>query len=398
MNAYSEKQGGIFNLQYISLFVINMIVSVSFSMVSTTIAVYVRNSGANDAIAGTIVGAMSIAAMTIRPFTGILTDRFNRKKLFIIALLGTGIAMAGYGLTHDIAVILALRILHGIFFAIVTTVTMTLAAGTIPREKLSQGMGYFAVGQTVSIAVAPAIGLAIGNALGYSATFFAAAGLIAAAVTLSKAVSSPAASACPQRGKEKLSLQSFISKEALIFSIMAIAISGSSGIENSFIVLYGKSLGMANAGWYFTISAAALFFARIALGKFADRHGLASILYPGLGIISLAMVLLRFAGTGNAAVIFAGASALKAIGTGAIQPALQAGCLQGVDEKRRGAACCTYYLGADIGQGFAPVFAGVVAGYTGYSDMFAIFAIPLLVSAAIYWYAVNRRKRTKGMT
>jgi predicted MFS family arabinose efflux permease len=245
--------------------------------------------------------------------------------------------------------------------------------------------------------VAPAIGLAIGNAMGYSATFFAAAALIIAAVVFSKAVNPSVTGNRLQRGKEKLSLQSFISKEALIFSLLAICISGSSGIENSFVVLYGKSLGMANVGWYFSISAFALFFARIAFGKFADRHGLVSVLYPGIGIISLAMMLLRFADAGNVVTVFIVASAMKAIGTGAIQPALQASCLQGVDEKRRGAASCTYYLGADIGQGFAPIFAGVVASRTGYGDMFAFFSIPLLISAALYWFYINKKKRAGGM-
>jgi MFS family permease len=392
MKQESKSSYGIFNLQYISLFIINMIVSIGFSMVSTTIAVYVKDFGATDAVAGTIAGAMSIAAILIRPFTGILSDRTNRKKLLILALLGSGIAMVGYGLTHSISVLLAMRILHGIFFAVVTTVTMTLVAGTIPHDRLSQGMGYFAVGQTISIAVAPSIGLAIGNSLGYSATFFAAAGLIAAAIILTKAVRLSDEGTPRQTGKERISLQSFISKEALIYGIMAIVISGSSGIETGFIVLYGKSLGIANVGWYFTISAFSLLFARIAFGRISDRYGLASILYPGIVLIALAMVLLYFAGMGNAIVLFSAASAVKALGTGAIQPALQAGCLKGVDEKRRGAASCTYYLGADMGQGFAPVFAGMVAGSLGYGSMFVLFIIPLIIAAVLFWVAVSSRK------
>ncbi len=394
MEPITKKQYGIFNPQYISLFLINMIVSIGFSMVSTTISVYVKDSGATDAIAGTIAGAMSIAAIMIRPFTGILSDRVNRKMLLILALLGSGIAMAGYGLTHAITVLLAMRIMHGIFFAIVTTVTMTLVAGTIPQEKLSQGMGYFAVGQTISIAVAPFIGLTIGNALGYSTTFFAAAGLIAVAIALTKAVHLSGEGMKPKAREEKITVQSFFLKEALIFGIMAIAISGSSGIETSFIVLYGKSLGIANVGWYFTISAFSLLFARIAFGQITDKHGLATVLFPGIGIIVLAMLLLSFAGIGNAVVIFAVASALKALGAGAIQPALQASCLLGVDESRRGAASCTYYLGADIGQGFAPVFAGIVAGELGYGSMFALFTIPLLAAATLFWAIRSRKKKT----
>lgn len=398
MKDISKEQGKILNAQYISLFLINMVVSVGFSMVSTTISVYVSKFGASDAVAGAIVGAMSIAAMTIRPFTGVLCDRFSRKKLLLLALLGSGVAMLGYGLTHSTALLIVLRILHGIFFAIVTTVTMALVADTIPSAKLSQGMGYFAVGQTISIAIAPAIGLAIGNAVGYSFTFFAAAGLIVCAIVIAQFVrfSNADIRIRPPMGREKLSLESFIAKEALLFSMMAIVISGTTGIENGFIVLYGKSLGMANVGWYFTISAVALLFARIVFGKYADRYGLKSVLFPGIGIIAFALLLLRFADASNAAAIFAITAALKALGAGAVQPALQAGCFQATDEKRRGAASCTYFLGADIGQGFAPIFGGMVAGYTGYGNMFAFFTVPLLIAAAFYWFATNRKTKPKG--
>ena len=74
---------------------------------------------------------------------------------------------------------------------------------------------------------------------------------------------------------------------------------------------------------------------------------------------------------------------LKALGLGAVQPTLQAASIEAVSEKRRGAASATYYLGTDIGQSAAPILGGITADAIGYSGMFMIFALPLLLTGAI---------------
>ena len=53
-----------------------------------------------------------------------------------------------------------------------------------------------------------------------------------------------------------------------------------------------------------------------------------------------------------------GAAVCKALGQGMAQPAFQAECIRRAGPERRGVAVSMYYLGADIGNGIAPVVGG----------------------------------------
>lgn len=385
------KQSNLFNRAYVALLCINLIVSISFYMLSTTITLYATSVGLTTAAAGTVVGVLSIASLGMRPFTGIISDRLERKRLLIASLLLISVAMAGCSLTASLTVLIFFRILHGIGFSLATTITMTLVAGTLPEERMTQGMGYFAIGQTISTAVAPALGLLLGEHFGYEITLRTAAALLILSAMLAAwtVESQPMGTKMHERYAFRLS--DCFAVEAVPYGVLAILVSGCTGIENSFISLFGQQLHLGSVGWYFTLSAVALFVARMFGGQFADRNRMAIPL--SLGVMALAFLLLGgIAGYGGA-IIFACAAILKALGLGTVQPALQARSLNSVPEERRGAASCTYYLGTDIGQAFAPMAGGVAVQACGYKGMFLLAAVPVALAAAVV--TVLGRKRRK---
>jgi predicted MFS family arabinose efflux permease len=383
----------VLNGSYLSLFLINMIVSSSFYMVSTTMSLYVTGFGASVAVAGTVVGALSIASMCVRPFSGLLSDRFSRKHLLTFSLLGVSLAMAGCGLTSSVPLLIAFRILHGLSFSIATTVIMALVAGTLPPERMTQGLGYFAVGQTITSAFAPSLGIWMGNAYGYPFTFKSAAVLVFLAVILALFIIRPQ-DRPSSRLTRKLTVSDFISLEALPFGILAIAVAGTTGIENGFVALYGKQIGLGNVGWYFTIGAVALLLSRILSGKLADKNS-SLVIYLGLFFMSAAFLLLGISVTGNAMILFAAAAVLKALGLGAVQPALQAASLKSVPADKRGAASSTYYLGTDVGQAFAPILGGRLASAQGYNTMFLLYTLPQLLGAVFYFLFKRRHSHQR---
>ena len=387
-----EKTESVLNRPYIALFTVNLIVSMSFYMLSTTVAMYAKQVGLEPALIGTVVGALSVASMCVRPFTGALCDAFNGKRLLIASLLLIAAAVTGCSLTASVPLLIAFRALHGAGFSMATTITMALVAGTLPPSRMAQGLGYFAVGQTVSSALAPSVGLALGNAYGFDVTFRVAAALLALASALAAlAVSSPEKKT-ERRAVRDLRPGSFFAREALPFAALAVVVSGCTGLENSYLALLGESLGLGNVGWYFTLGAFALFAARMFGGRVIDRHrralpacvaamGCAFLLLgltaPGLGVAALTAML------GCAAL-------LKALGLGTVQPALQAGSINRVSPERRGAASSTYYFGTDIGQALSPMAGGLLAGHLGYQGMFRVAAIPVLASAALaLWFGLG---------
>lgn len=101
MSTY-EPPKKIFNAQYIALFLSNMIVAISYPMVSSTMALYLTGLGNTASVAGVVIGLMSVASLCTRPFTGLLNDSMSRKRLMIISNIGLLIAMVGYSITTSI--------------------------------------------------------------------------------------------------------------------------------------------------------------------------------------------------------------------------------------------------------------------------------------------------------
>ena len=133
----TKQESKLLNSRYLMLSVINLIISISFSMVYTSIQKYAMGLGIATAVAGLITGAFNIASMAIRPFSGLISDRINRKLLLIIATFGMGLSIFGYLFITDPTALIVLRCLHGIFFALSTTVNMAIIPGIVRIRAIS---------------------------------------------------------------------------------------------------------------------------------------------------------------------------------------------------------------------------------------------------------------------
>ena len=393
-----REETKIFNPQFLILFIANMIVSIGYSMVTTTMTLYMTSFGATTTMAGFVAGLLSLASLCTRPFTGWLSDKLNRKHLMMMSSLGIMIAMIGYGITQSVPLLSFFRILHGFCYAFSTTTSLALVGSTLPREKMGQGLGYFAAGQAVGVAFAPSLGIWLGKTVGYSVTFFLSGALVGLSVVMIAflKVGAIARSDHPEKLSLKNLLGNFFAREAVLFAALAAAVSATKGIENNFIALYGEYLGIGNIGWYFTISAVALFVSRLLFSKMGDKYSFSKVLAYGVGSMMIAYILLIFAGTGPTIVCLAGASTLKALGMGAVQPTVQANCLRSVPPERRGKASSTYYLGADIGQSLAPILGGAAIDHVGFTGLFALAPLPLLAITLYYIFHSATQKKEGG--
>ena len=115
----------------------------------------------------------------MRPAAGPIQTKVNHRKLLTVVCLTGLVVNVGYALFHSIPIFIAFRVLHGIQYAFVGSLCMTIAADSIPVEKLASGMGIFGVSTAVAQASAPQIGISLrawgmarmGEDFGYTALF-----------------------------------------------------------------------------------------------------------------------------------------------------------------------------------------------------------------------------------
>lgn len=373
----------LWNKKYTGLILVNTLSGFSFYMITSILTSYLTAIGNAISVAGIVVGLFSITSLVIRPFTGYISDNYNKKYLLIAGMAVIGISVLGYVSTRSLAFVIAFRIIHGISFAMVSTVIVSLASEYIPADRFNEGIGYLGLGQIISSAIGPGIGVGIMNVYDIKYSF-----VISAAFAFLGVV--PLLVFPYSRRKEKkqfrFRLDNIICIKALNNSCIGGIYSFANGVIASFLVLFALTKGIADVSIYFTVCAVFLFLIRPVTGRMVDRIPIGYIIYPGLCVSAVSMIVLANADS-MALIIFS--AVLRSVAQGAVQPVLQAECIRNAGIENSGVATSTYYLGGDIGQGIGPVIGGVMAGALGYESVFCLCAG--LFAAGIFIFLSGRR-------
>jgi MFS transporter, DHA1 family, inner membrane transport protein len=127
--------------------------------------------------AGLLAAAMAVTWALAAPFAGVLSDRFGRRPLIVMALFGLGAVTLGAGLAPDFGVLLVMRTLAGIFGGFGPAVVIAAAGDLFPPARRGMAMGWANLGFSMAAIIGvPSIG-AIGGTLGWRWAF-AATGLM----------------------------------------------------------------------------------------------------------------------------------------------------------------------------------------------------------------------------
>ncbi|MDE6994676.1 MAG: MFS transporter [Lachnospiraceae bacterium] len=396
----------LWNPQYVALMVANIFAYFGFFMVSTMLIPYLTGDGVGlgDEAAGVIVGMFAITALVSRPFCGMMADRFNKIWLVRIATLLMAAGTFGYGLSKALPFIVLARVLHGVGFAINGTTLISLVTQYVPRSKLGEGLGYFGLANVIASATAPGFGAILAEQIGMEKVFWIAGLMCAGEIVLLVAVKYPGVKRAVTQKVSSVRIKDMVVVEALGYTCVSSTLSFSNGIVTAYLVPYGEELGIANISLYFTFNALAMFLSRPLAGKLMDKKGLYVVALPGMAITSASMFLFAVAGKfpeGMFAAIMI-SSVLKALGQGAAQPSLQAASIKKAGKERSGSATSTFYLGGDIGQGIAPMIAGVIVGNAvtslqGYVSSFYLTAVLIaLAMLGLVFIYFHEKKESRG--
>ena len=372
---------------FVFLIMVSLITAMGFNMIYTTISKYAMDIKGSLAVAGVVSGIFSVAALVVRPFAGLATDIFNKKRLLIAANLLIGLSVAGYAFSSNISLLYLFRILHGISFGISSTVNIALVSVFIPKERLGEGMGYYGIGQVIASIIGPNIGIYVIDKAGFRLLFFITAILsfLSAILLLFLPYKNEVKQVFSRVGK--MALKPLIAKEVIVYALIGGMFSFGNGIVSAFLLLLAKERNILNVGIFFSVGAAVVFVLRMFVGRIVDRNGLTAVVNISLILSAISMVLIGVAPTLG---LLIAASVLKAVGQGGGQLSLQAECIRKVDASRVGVAVSTFYIGADIGQGLGPVFGGAISDTYNYTVMFMICA--LLISASIAVFNIYQKR------
>lgn len=374
------------SLNFIILLIINTLNGLAFYMSNPIMTTYLLSRDVPFHLTGIIASIISWIAMGFRPFAGLLTDRFNKKKLLMYAYGVTAACMGLYYCVSAPALIITIRVIHGIAFSITSTLSIAFATAFVPRESLSEGLAYLSLGNLIGSMIGPHIGSTIADTFSPAISFMTAGIFNAVAVVLIIIL--------PYHWERKqqkftISINDIFAKEVLVMMILVAIFSFGNGIISYYLKDYGTVRGISQITIFFLVNSLATVLIKPSLSKVQDRMGLAYILYPGFVSTIVSMILLAMAHDLPLVLVSA---VLKAAGQGCCTAALQAESVKMVDDSRSGVAVSTCLIGGDIGNAMGPIIGAYVIEASGYSTVFLMNAVMLAAGILIY-FAYTRRNQ-----
>lgn len=360
---------------------------------NSSTSVYVALYGGTAAYAGVLAAVFSGAAAVVRLLSGPLIDGRGRRIVMLAGFAVLIVGTVGPLFTHDVAPFVVFRILQGAGFSAVTTASATAAADALPASRMGEGIGYYGLGQAIAMSIGPAFALALvsmdpAENLFIGATAAAALGL--ALIFFCRYEKHPETlpeEAFYRREREEKRTRSegaksegarregFISrifeKRALPGTLPTLVIAPAFGFVIFFVGLYGTSLGVGNAGLFYTLSAVSMIIVRLKSGAFMDRFAPIKILPVALafGVVAFAMLIacgtvLDSSPARDAVFYLAGIVYGPCIGI--VNPLNQAVAVKNTPPERWGAANALFQLAIDVGIGCASVIWGLVNDSFGF--------------------------------
>lgn len=368
------------NSSYICLLAVSFFSWLGYNMVAPVFVEYLTELGFALSVAGVLSGLFAFASMGTRPLSGILTDRIRHKQLLVGAQVVMALSMLIYSLWPYPVILWVFRTLHGIAFAVSSTVSLVLASEYTPPEKMAEGISYFSTAQIIAMLLGPGLGITLAEAAGaYTCMLSSAATAIPAVLLACFLKGVPVGNDFTQKqtASKSVKLTDFIEVSAIGLSLMNASLTLMVGLGSTFLVSFAAERGIAGVSLHFTVNAAALLIFRVVAARYIGRARLSQILIPSFltGILSLFCIVWS-----HSLSLLLLSAILKAISYGLGQPALQTEALRRAGEARRGAASGTVYIGGDMGQAFSGILGGVIAGAFSYTTLFAAAILPLALS------------------
>lgn len=398
----------IWNKNFICVMLANSCLGLANYSVNTLVSTYATFLGATALLVGALTGMFYGVAFAMRPISGPVTTKLDKRKLMIFSYVLGFIVNMGYALTGSIELFVAFRILNGVQFSIIGSLAMTVASDSLPREKLGSGLGFYGVTAALTMAVGPSIGIALkdfGTAFqnerfGFMLVFLFSAVCMAAAVIPSALIK------LPKRTKEELAstgawYKNIVASNAIAPAVIMMLICMGYALYATYLYPYAQAKGIVGISTFYTVYALFMLFARPISGKLIDKYGVFKLILLGAALFGSSFIIVGFS---KSLVTLLIAAAVASIGFGTAQPAIQTMCIQSVAPIKRAVASNTNFFGMDMGFFLGPFVGSAIFTIAGdYSVMYMAMVVPvglamIILSATWKGYEKNRKQNMAEAT
>ena len=382
----------LWNRSFILCLLNNFFLFVYYFALLTILPIYImKDLGGTVREAGLALTLFLASSIAIRPFSGLIIEKLGKK----VSLRAAGVIFAlfafSYLLVDSMSSLLAVRFFHGIWFSILTTVTVPIANEFIPEHCKGEGMGYFVMSTNLGVVFGPLLALSIIQVTSFQVLFGLLAVIISVGLIFCWMLNiTELPPATPRKAeKSRFSLHDILELRVLAVSFVALLTAFSYSSITSFITPYSESKQLlAYAGIFFIVFAVSMLLVRPWVGKIYDRKGPSAVIYPSFVFFAIGLLIVSL--VSNQWILWLSAIFIG-IGYGSLFPCLQTLAIQSVEKQRMGHAISTFFTLFDLGLAVGSIVMGLLIAQWGFEQTYIFCAVLIMLTLWVYRQYVAKK-------
>ncbi len=362
-----------------------------FQLLLSVVPLYTERAGGGSSGAGLATGVFMLSTVLTQIQMPRLLRWLGYGWTLAAGLLFLGVPAFFYIPTESVEAILAVTLLRGVGFGIVTVVFVALIVKLVPPGRTGEALGLLGIAITVPNIFCNPLGLWLVDQYGSSLVFLAG-GLVPL----------PGLAAIPVIRRSASSAQDFVESGSGIFvalkrgpllriSLIFTATTMAAGVVLTFLPLAAPGSGLFSAVGGLLIFGSTTTVARWWAGRFGDRRDPHLLLIPGLLTCTVGMICLPSGGLA----LLVGA-ALFGTGFGLLQNATLILTMKRVSKNEHAMGSTLWNVAFDAGTGLGAFLFGFVIPLTGFFWAFTLSAG--LVASSLMLVYLDRHPPAKHST
>ncbi len=366
------------------IFLVVFVNLLGFGIIIPLLPFYAEDLGASPAVVGLLFAAYSISQLIAAPILGDWSDRWGRRPVLLISLLGTVASFVMLALARNIPMLFAARIIDGLSGGNISTARAYIADVTT-EENRARGFGLIGAAFGLGFIFGPAMGGFFGR-FGFAMPAWVAAGLALVAMVLTWLwLPETTRRTSARRGSPWRELPR-VMRDPMLGRLLALDFLywGTIAVYQTTFALFGErrfGFDIAAIGYLLTFVGIIGVIVQVGLvGPAAKRLGERKMMILGLALAGLG---LAWASTIYRAPLFVVALLPSAVGAGLAQPALISLLSRAVAPEEQGRLQGVSSSLESLGRALGPVWGNGTLGAFGEGVAFGSAALVLLFLAGL---------------
>jgi len=140
-----------------TIFAIVFVDLLGFSLILPLVPFYAKDFGASDTVVGLLVASYAAAQLIGAPILGRLSDRFGRRPVLLLSILGTVLGFIVLGVANQLWMLFASRVLDGLTGGNIS-VAQAYITDITDKKNRARGLGLIGAAFGLGFIIGPAMG------------------------------------------------------------------------------------------------------------------------------------------------------------------------------------------------------------------------------------------------